>query len=204
MYCIGLTGTIASGKSTAIDFFRTKGIDTLNADDIARQLTQKDTPALAEIGQYFGDDILTPNGELNRRLLRNHIMHHPESRHWLERLLHPQIRQKIELSISKCHSPYCIIEIPLLTDRSAYPYLQRVLLITALSQQQIERLIKRDHCSENEALALLTHQESNNNRATLADDIVFNNGSIDELHQKLNQLHQQYLKEALKLGSIDN
>lgn len=76
MYCVGLTGTVASGKSTAIAYFQHLGIDTLNADIIAKELTNKGSPALAKIAKHFGNSLLTPSGELNRRLLRNRIMDH--------------------------------------------------------------------------------------------------------------------------------
>lgn len=196
MYCIGLTGTIASGKSAAISYFKTLGIDTLSADDIAKQLTRKDSPVLTQICQHFGNKILTADGELNRRQLRNHIMNHPTDRLWLENLLHPLIRQHIELGISQCHEPYCVIEIPLLNNRKTFPYLNRVLLITSEPQQQIARLMTRDNCSETEALALLAHQKSNNNHATLADDILFNTGSLEAFHNELNALHRRYLNYA--------
>ena len=193
MYCIGLTGTIASGKSLAMDYFKSKGIDTLNADVIARELTQKGSPALKAIIQYFGHDFLTLNGDLDRRKLRNHIVTHPEKRQWLEQLLHPMIRQQLESALTHCKSPYCVIEIPLLLDRATYPYLNRVLLITSESQQQIQRLMARDNCSETEATLLLCHQETNNHREALADDIVLNTGSVDELNRRLDELHYNYL-----------
>ncbi len=193
MYCVGLTGTIASGKSAALTYFKTLGIDTLSADDIAKQLTRKDSPALTQICLHFGNKILTEKGDLNRRQLRNHIMNHPADRLWLENLLHPLIRQHIELNISQCLEPYCVIEIPLLNDRKTFPYLNRVLLITSEPQQQIDRLMARDNCSKTEALSLLEHQKSNNNHATVADDILFNNGSIETFHNELNALHHRYL-----------
>ena len=193
MYCIGLTGTIASGKSLAMEYFKSQGIDTLNADVIARELTQKGSPALVDISQYFGKEFLTSNGDLDRRILRSHIVGHPEDRQWLEQLLHPMIRQHIEAAIAYCKSPYCVIEIPLLLDRTPYPYLNRVLLITSEPQQQIQRLMARDHCTEAEAKALLAHQETNNHRAALADDIILNTSSVDELHCKLGELHHHYM-----------
>jgi dephospho-CoA kinase len=196
MYCVGLTGTVASGKSLALDYFKSLTIDTISADQISRQLTQQNSPALEEMCQYFGNDILDHTGALNRRALRRHILEHPEAKQWLEALLHPKIRQQIAAAISHSQSPYCVIEIPLLADRITYPYLQRVLLITSQPETQIQRLMSRDHCSEKEASALLTHQQANDHRHTIADDIIMNNGSIAELHQKLYPLHLNYLRNA--------
>lgn len=197
MYCIGLTGTIASGKSRAVDYFKSQGIDTLSADVISKELTQKNTPALMQIHQHFGQDFFFANGDLDRRKLRQQIITHPEDKQWLEQLLHPMIRQQIESAITHCNSPYCVIEIPLLLDRTHYPYLARVLLITSEPPQQIQRIMKRDHCSEIEAKVLLAHQETNNVRAAIADDIIINTGSIDEFNHQLSRLHQKYLRLGL-------
>jgi dephospho-CoA kinase len=198
MYCVGLTGTVASGKSLALDYFKSLKIDTISADRISRQLTQKNTEALEQMCHYFGNDILDKAGELNRRALRYHILENPESRQWLEALLHPKIRQQIELAILQCQSAYCVIEIPLLTSRATYPYLQRVLLITSQLEIQIQRLMTRDNCSEIEARALLAHQETNNQRARIADDVILNTQSTDDFHEKLKRFHRDYLKYALQ------
>lgn len=192
MYCIGLTGTIASGKSTAISFFKKLGIDTLSADDIARQLTLKNTPALTKITHHFGKSILNSEGELNRSLLRQKILNHPDDRLWLENLLHPLIRKQIEHEIKYCKSSYCVIEIPLLTDRNTYPYLDRVLLITSDNNQQIHRLISRDQCSYEEAIKFVEHQEKMNNRHEFADDVICNNGLISDFHNQLLKHDKMY------------
>jgi len=195
-YCIGLTGTVASGKSAAIAYFKTLEIDTFSADDIARQLTQKGMPSLIQIAQHFGQDILTKQGELERRKLRHYILQHPTERLWLENLLHPLIRQEIEIRVKQCQSPYCVIEIPLLDSRINYPYINRILLITAEYQQQINRLMARDHCTQAEAATLLSHQKNTNKHSQIADDILLNSGSLVSFHQELNMLHQHYLNAA--------
>lgn len=195
MYCIGLTGTVASGKSAAIQFFKSLGIETISADDIAKQLTQKNTSTLKDIAEYFGQDILDEQGELKRRELRRHIINNTGDRLWLEAYLHPKIRQEIERQVSQCKSPYCVVEIPLLVNRSDYPYLNRVLLISASQNHQIERLMTRDQCTKTDAISLLQYQEKTNNRATFADDIVENDGTIDQFHLELAALHQLYLNQ---------
>lgn len=195
-YCIGLTGTIASGKSAAIAYFKSLEIDTFSADDIARQLTQKGMPSLTQIAKHFGQGILTKQGELDRRKLRQQIMQNSTERLWLENLLHPLIRQEIELRVKQCQSPYSVVEIPLLDSRTNYPYINRVLLITAEHQQQINRLMTRDHCTEAEAITLLSHQKNTNKHAEIANDIIFNSGSLMSFHQELSKLHQHYLDAA--------
>lgn len=195
MYCVGLTGTIASGKSLAIDYFHSKGIDTISADKIAKSLTQKGSPVLKRIIAHFGSDYLLTHGELDRRQLREHIIKHPNDKHWLEQLLHPLIRQDIESAIKGCKSPYCVIEIPLLLDRKPYPYLNRVLLITAERSVQIQRLMMRDQCTASEASAFIDCQENNNTRRAIADDVIVNTGTVDVFYEQLEKLHLYYLKK---------
>ena len=198
MFCIGLTGSVASGKSTVARLFQSKGIDIINADVIAKALVEPNKPAFKEIIEHFGRTILTDNGELNRRLLRELIMQNACDRAWLENCLHPLIRQQIEQDISQCKSPYCMIEIPLLTNKSAYPYLNRILLVTADTEKQITRLIARDNCSKEQALALFTTSHSHENkRHALADDYLINNGSMSELQEKVAKLHYDYIRRSI-------
>jgi len=193
MYCIGLTGGIASGKSTVSSYFLTLGIDVISADHIARTLTTSNQPAFDAIKQHFGIDVVTKDGELNRQTLRQIIFSSTHERQWLERLLHPLIRKQIELEVSQCSSPYCVIEIPLLQDKSDYPYLNRVLLIEAGPEQQLTRLMIRDKSSKEQALAIIATQT----RPAMADDQIMNNGSIEQLQEKVDALHRQYLYCAL-------
>ena len=120
-YSVVLTGTIASGKSTAADFFKQQSIDIISADAIARELTAPHTEALHAIALHFGQHILSTDGTLDRRALRQVIIKHPDERLWLERYLHPQIRAQIEAALKSTQSPYVMIEIPLLTRREDFP-----------------------------------------------------------------------------------
>ena len=197
MYCIGLTGSIASGKSTVAAHFAQLGIDVISADHISRTLVNRDQPALQEITRHFGKSVLTQSGELNRRHLRELIINNANERVWLENLLHPLIREKIKQDIAHCKSAYCIIEIPLLTNKSVYPYLNRILLVLADPEQQITRIMARDHCSRDQASALLaTTRADDDKRRLIADDIVVNDASMSLLQIQAEQLHAQYLLEA--------
>ena len=193
-YCIGLTGSIASGKSTVAACFAALGVDVISADAIAKALVEPGQPALQQIIEHFGEEVLTPQGELNRRDLRERIVKQPVERAWLEACLHQLSRQQIQHDIHQCKPPYCIIEIPLLTDRLHYPYLNRVLLVQGVRETQITRLIARDHQTREQACALLatTHQDEDKRQA-IADDKIMNNGSMDALREKVSVLHAQYL-----------
>ena len=196
MYCVGLTGNIASGKSTVATFFKALGITVISADKIARELTRLGQPALHSIAQHFGKSVLSTSGELDRGALRQKIFIDPQQRLWLERLLHPLIRQAIQSKINESSSNYCLIEIPLLNNRLDYPYLDRVLLVLANREQQIIRVILRDNCTREQALAILATQSDDESKQKIADDILMNNGSIAELTKKIEKLHDQYLQLA--------
>ena len=195
-YLIGLTGTIASGKSTAVKFFKSKGIMVLDADAIARSLTEKDNPVLKAIISHFGQRFLTSDGLINRKKLRQYIIEHPDEKKWLEALLHPKIRQCIASQVQHIRSHYGVIDIPLLTRREDFPYLNHVLLIEIDKALQIERLMIRDNCSTVEAEQMISLQPDKAIRRALADDIIQNNGDITQLQSTLQTLHTRYLTQA--------
>ncbi|WP_133130045.1 dephospho-CoA kinase [Legionella yabuuchiae] len=196
MYCVALTGNIASGKSTVAKLFNQRGVDVISADQISRALTQPGEPALSEITQYFGSSILTSNGELDRPKLRQIIFNNPEKRRWLETRLHPKIRQAIAAQVAECKSPYCIIEIPLLPDKKHHPYLDEILYVEADKEQQIERVMRRDNCSREEALSILNTQATAEQHKRLADKILFNTGTLSDLEHKVESLHTYYVEKA--------
>lgn len=198
MYCIGLTGQIGSGKSTVADYFSKLGIDLISADQIAKQLTATRSPVLEQILYYFGPSFLTVEGNLDRRRLRERIFSNRGDRQWIEQLLHPLIREEIKQKIHNIQSPYAIIEIPLLTNRMDYPYLNRILLVEAAHQQKIKRIMNRDQSSEADVLAILNAQVTEEDYRAIADDKLDNSDTLDALKDQVNKLHQIYLYSALK------
>lgn len=197
MYCVGLTGNIGSGKTTVASYFESLGIDIISADRVAKDLTKSNQPAYQDILHHFGPSVLQANGELNRPYLRQLIFTHEPNRLWLENLLHPMIRQMIKLKVGQVKSPYCIIEIPLLTSKENYPYLNRILLVKSDPKQQIERFMARDHSTKEDALAILATQQAQVEiHLTMADDIIMNTGTLEDLQNKVTDLHKQYLQMA--------
>lgn len=190
---IGLTGSIGSGKSTAADFFKSKGIEIIDADHIAKTLTAPETQALHDIIEHFGASYLTSENTLNRRLLRHYIMNHPQERKWLEDYLHPKIQKEIEKQAKQAQGPYVIIEIPLLLSKDAYPYLKRVLLIESAPENQIKRIMARDACSKSQAEAALKAQPNQTLRRAIADDIIQNDLGLANFHEALMALHEKFL-----------
>ena len=190
-YCVGLTGTIGSGKSTVSHYFSKLGIPVISADMIARTVTEKDQPALRSIAQHFGPQAINSSGELNRRYVRHWIATHPEDRIWLEALLHPLINQEMDYQQQQLmHHPYCLLEIPILKTKAAY--LNRILLIKAPLQQQITRVMQRDKLSKEEAIRWLNIQLEAHPLTVTPDDILENNGSLATLSMKVRHLHAQY------------
>lgn len=193
MYSVGLTGNITSGKSTAISCFKGLGIPVIIADEVAREVTAPGHPALQLIKNYFGNQIITAQGLLDRAELRKVIFSNAEHRIWLENLLHPLIRKAIENKITELKGHYCVIEIPLLLCREDYPYLNRILAILANPQQLVERVMARDQHSRAEAIAILSVQPDEAARRAVADDIIINNGTIAQLENAIIKIHEQYL-----------
>ncbi|ASQ45910.1 dephospho-CoA kinase [Legionella clemsonensis] len=202
MYCVGLTGSIASGKSTVAAFFKSKGITVISADHVARELTQTDEQVQKKIIKHFGQSILDAFEAIDRPKLRQIIFAHPEQRLWLEQLLHPLIRKRIVYLLGNNKSPYSVVEIPLLKERTTYPYLDRILVVLAEPEQQIKRVMVRDNCSKQEAQAILAAQPSDKERIAIADDIILNNASLETLKRKVAILHEQYLLLASRQNTI--
>ena len=194
VFKVGLIGGIASGKTAALQYFKSLGIETFSADEIARQLTQKKGSCFQTIINHCGHDYLLPNGELNREMLRQKLIQEPSFKHWLEALLHPLIQSILIEKMNACHTPYCIVEIPLLKDKSPYQ-LDRVLYIKSSPQIQQSRLVSRG-LSETHMKGMLQLQIPEQEREQLADDIVVNDQSLNELHKQIDKLHQFYLSHG--------
>lgn len=195
---LGLIGGIATGKSTAAHFFEDQGIEVIDTDDIARDLVKKNTPALKQIILHFGPSILTETHELDRTKLRKLIFTKPTERLWLENLLHPLIRAKVQQQIMVNTSPYCVVAIPLLKKRSDYPFLQKILFIASPRSQQIERLMMRSLITRPEAEAIIAAQPSQEEFKSIADICIENSDSVASLVQKLHLLHQQFIRDILQ------
>lgn len=196
VFCVGLTGSIASGKTTVAQCFASLGVAVISADQVARALRAKGQPAYAAIVDHFGQQLVLPDGELDRNRLRDIIFNNPEERAWLEALLHPLIRDRIKDQAISSTQAYCLIEIPLLVDKTTYPYLDRILVVTAEEELQIARVMLRDTSSREQALAILEVQPPLATRLDYADDVIVNDAGIDELQHQVLALHEKYLTLA--------
>lgn len=201
---IGLTGGIASGKSTVAQRFLELGVPVIDADEAARAVVAPGTPGLADVVKRFGRAVLAGNGELDRRALRDLIFADPGSRRDLEGILHPLIRADMERSAKAAVGPYVVMAIPLLIEGGSRNRVDRVLVVDVDEAVQIQRLMARDRNTPDQARAILAAQASRSARLAAADDVLRNNGSVPDLRQAVDRLHEQYLRLAEIKGQNAN
>ena len=194
---IGLTGGIASGKSMVTQRFAELGVPVIDADVASRSVVEPGKPGLAQVVRRFGVGVLDADGRLDRRALRSLIFKDSSLRQALDAILHPLIRAEMEREAAEANGPYVVMAIPLLVEGgSPGKRVDRVLVVDADEALQIQRLRARDGSSEDEARAILVSQASRTARLAAADDVLLNTGSVAELRQAVDRLHEQYLQQA--------
>ena len=199
MLVVGVTGGIGSGKTAATDRFQALGITVVDADLASRVVVEPGRPALKAIEEHFGKEVIADDGTLNRRALRDIVFANPEERKWLERLTHPLIAQEIVNQIQASQSPYTILASPLLLESGQSRMAQRVLVIDVPEDVQIARTATRDNTDAKSVKAIIAAQMKRADRLAKADDVIVNDRSLDDLHQAVDALHQQYLEMAKSL-----
>ena len=190
---IGLTGGIGSGKTAVSDSFEALGIDVVDADLASRVVVQKGKPCLLKIAQHFGEDILTKEAELDRAKLREIIFKSEEEKNWLESLLHPAIANQIQDELNASKSPYTILVSPLLLETNQKDFCSKVLAVDVPVETQIERTLKRDGVSKEQVQAIINSQISRNVRLNLADEVIVNDGTLEDLEIAVKILHEKFL-----------
>ncbi|EKE85321.1 dephospho-CoA kinase [Idiomarina xiamenensis] len=196
MWVVGLTGGIGSGKTAASNFFAEQGVTVVDADVVAREVVFPGSPALAEIVEHFGNDVLQADGSLNRASLRQRIFANSSDKDWLNQLLHPAIRERLLQQLQAATSRYVILVAPLLFENGLDAYCQRTLVIDVDEQTQIQRTQQRDQVDAKQVESIMAAQWSRQQRSAAADDVVDNNGSLAQLIAQLKPLHESYLTIA--------
>ena len=189
---IGLTGGIASGKTTVANLFAELGAPVIDTDIIAREVVAPGQPALDEIAAAFGDRVLQPDGSLDRGALRARIFASEEDRRTLEAITHPRIRAEALRQADAAGGPYQLIVVPLLVQSPLRGSVDRVLVVDCPEKLQIERLVARDGESEVGARRILAAQSSRGERLAIADDIITNDGGLEDLREQVAALHEIY------------
>lgn len=198
MKVIAITGGIASGKSTVANIFNKKySIPVIDTDFIARDIVKPHSVLLNQIIAKFGSFILNPDKTLNRKLLREIIFNNPESKKWLEQLLHPKINKQIQHIIKQLENnnyPYCLVLIPLLTKEylASNKYIDHVITVQSSADNQIKRASVRDQQTGEQIKNIINSQLSNKERAKLADYIIDNNTNIENLELEVDKLHKTF------------
>ncbi|EMN4468541.1 dephospho-CoA kinase [Aeromonas hydrophila] len=202
MYVVAITGGIGSGKTTVANQFTELGIEVVDADVIAREVVEPSTPALAAIAAHFGSEVITPDGQLDRRRLRERVFTDPQAKGWLNALLHPLIRTEMQRQCAAARSPYCLLVVPLLVENRLTALANRVLVIDVDEATQIERTCRRDGVSHEQAQAILAAQASRAERLAAADDVLDNqNGTPEAIKSRILALHETYLAFASQQAS---
>ena len=203
---IGLTGGIGSGKSVVANIFNTIGINTIDADSLAKNALNVDSLGYREFINTFGEEYIGPDRKINNSKLRQQIFINNDLKTSLEEIIHPIVRNNIAKLISSSNSPYHIVEVPLIYETNSSKNYDRVLVVDCDEDLQIKRATKRDSSNENEIRNIMQNQATRSQRLSIADDIIDNSQSIESLQNAVTEMHNFYLnllKESLWANAQD-
>ena len=198
---IGLTGGIASGKTTVANYFADLGVPVIDTDVIAREVVAPGAPALDEIRDSFGDEVFQLGGTLDRRAMRKLVFADDARRQQLENILHPRIRDAVYQRVAETVAPYLIIVVPLLFGSPMTDFMDRVLVVDCSEEVQLRRLLARDTENEEQARRIIASQASREERLSIADDVVQNDGDMADTRQRVETLHNEYLRLGAATGN---
>ncbi|HYP66009.1 MAG TPA: dephospho-CoA kinase [Steroidobacteraceae bacterium] len=197
-YRVGLTGGIASGKSTAAKFFGALGVPILDSDQVARDVVEPGQPPLERLVERFGPKILTADGHLDRPALRDIVFSDPKARTDLEALTHPAIGAAMEARSAAAGGPYQILVIPLLVEKNLAAHVDRVLVVDCDEELQMRRLRDRDGSTPEQVQAILKAQAPRAARLKAADDVIRNDTDMSAVRDQVAALHARYLELAAR------
>ena len=201
MQVVGLTGGIATGKSTVSALLKKAGAVIIDADRIAREVVKKGRPAYREIVKNFGETVLLPEGEINRSVLGDIIFNDPQAKHLLNSIVHPHVRKEQDRQLKQIEkndpNAFVILDIPLLIESQMYPDLSEVIVVYAPELIQIKRLMQRDNISEADALARVRSQMPIEEKKGKATIIIDNSGSRENTRKQTLEIFR-HLKDKQK------
>ncbi|NRP35549.1 Dephospho-CoA kinase [Marinobacterium sp. xm-d-579] len=190
-FILGLTGGIASGKTAAADRLESLGATLVDTDLISREVVEPGQPALTQIEQHFGPEVIQDDGQLNRAALRERVFKDPNERQWLEALLHPLIRQRTLERALNADTPIAVVVVPLLFESGHYQEIDASLVIDVPVEVQRQRTLSRDGVSEAQVDSILAAQMDRQSRIDRADYVISNTGTLDELYSQVDALYHQ-------------
>ena len=195
-FVVGITGGIGSGKSAVTDYLEIKGITVVDADKVARVVVEPGTSGLAAIAEHFGRNILLPNGMLDRAALRKIVFDKPDERKVLEGITHPLIREEIARQLSEAGSPYVVLASPLLLESGQSSFADYVVVVDVPESVQLSRTMTRDDNSEQLVKSIMAVQLDRETRLARSDTSISNEGTLEELHTRVDALHADLLRRA--------
>ncbi len=195
MFSVGLTGGIASGKTTISSLFAKLGVSVVDTDIISRKLLEPGELAFDQVCAHFGASIVNIDGKIDRVRLREIVFNKPAEKSWLETMLHPLIYQRShDAIVTNAGADYVLVVVPLLFETNFQSLVDRILVVDCPAEQQIERLVKRDQIDESLAQKMLLQQLSNAERLARAHDIIDNRSADVDLESQVAALHKRYLQ----------
>ena len=204
-YCVGLTGGIGSGKSSAARLFEALGAGIVDVDDISHGLTQPGGAAIAAIRSQFGPQYIASDGSMDRARMRERVFGDAPAKSTLEAILHPLIGSAARTQAAQATQPYLMLVVPLLLERDAYrDIIQRIAVVDCSEARQIDRTMRRSAISEHAVRAIMAAQLPRAQRLAGADDVLHNDGSEDDLMRQVTTLHACYLALAEAHRSRDS
>ncbi|MCC4115006.1 dephospho-CoA kinase [Aromatoleum toluclasticum] len=196
-YVVGLTGGIGSGKSAAADRFAELGAAIVDTDAIAHALTGPGGQAIPAIRAAFGDTVITPDGALDRKVMRDRAFADPNERRRLEAILHPAIGAESARQVSEARAPYVVLVVPLLVESGKYrERCHSLCVVDCPVEVQIARVMTRSRLPEEQVRAIMATQASREQRLAAADDVIDNGGDLATLLAQVERLHEKYLAAA--------
>jgi dephospho-CoA kinase len=190
---VGLTGGIGSGKSAAANFFQDEGITVIDADELAREVIDKNSPGYKSIVDYFGSKIIDSNGLIDRAFLRKEAFDDDKKKKVLESIIHPLVKDLMTKRIATSNSVYSIIMVPLIFETNSMSNYNRILVIDCDPKIQLERATLRDNNSNEQIKKIIDSQCSREERLSIANDVIPNNDSLENLKVRSLAMHKFYL-----------
>ena len=190
---VGLTGGIGSGKSAAGKYFVELGIDVIDADDISKNILDENIKAKELFIKNFGDKFLDKNNNIDRDLLRSEIFVNEEKKNILESIIHPIVREEIAKFINQSDSIYKLIMVPLIYETNSQDFYDKIIVIDCNEENQILRATERDNKSKEDIVNIINNQASRENRNSIADEIILNDSTLENLRNQVIRVHQKLL-----------
>ena len=190
---VGLTGGIGSGKSVAGDFFIELGIDVIDADHVSKNILDDNESAKKLFLEKFGEKFIDKNNKINRALLRDEIFKNEDKKEALESIIHPLVREESFNFIENSNSVYKIIMVPLIYETNSQDFYDKIVVVDCKEENQIIRASKRDNKTKNDIINIMKNQASSDERMSIADEVIKNDSSLDDLKKQVIKVHQKLL-----------